>query len=145
MRFFGLLTPNRFIKGQKIVIECDYIFDPKHLSSLAEKENVIPELAVGMRIDAGNGLTLCDFSSAVVGTERLGFDIAKEERATFCFEAVLPNMVPGAYFFTPEVSIGDKDSYVPVCIYENAAMLQCERTELILGLFKPDYTVRRIV
>lgn len=144
MRFFGLLPPNRFIKGQKIVIECDYIFEPKYLIALAEKENVTPELAVGMRIDAGNGLTLCDFSSAVVGRERLRFDIKNEEKATFLFEGTLPNLVPGTYFFTPEVSIGDKDSYIPVIVYENAAMLQCERTELILGLFKPDYIVQRI-
>lgn len=145
MRFFGLLPPNRFIKGQMIVIECDYIFDPKHLSALAEKENVILELAVGIRVDAGNGLTLCDFSSSVVGKGLLGFDIAKEEKATFRFEGTLPNLAPGTYFFTPEVSIGDKNSYSPVCVYENAAMLQCERTELILGLFKPDYKIRRIV
>jgi hypothetical protein len=144
MRFFGLLPPNGFVKGQKIIIECDYHFDPRLLLALAEKENVVPELAVGMRIDAGNGLTLCDFSSAVVGTERLDFDIAKKEKATFRFEATLPNLAPGDYFFTPEVSIGSKDSYVPVTVYENAAMLHCERTELILGLFKPDYVVQRI-
>lgn len=144
IRFFGLLPPNRFVKGQKIVIECDYHFDPKLLHALAKRENVVPELAVGMRIDAGNGLTLCDFSSAVVGSERFDFDIAKEARATFRFEATLPNLAPGDYFFSPEVSIGSKEFYVPVIVYENAAMLHCERTELILGLFKPDYVVHRI-
>ena len=144
MRFFGLLPPNRFIKSQKIIIECDYQFDPKFLCTLAEKENVVPELAVGMRIDSGNGLTLCDFSSAVVGSERLKFDIAIDETATFRIEATLPNLAPGDYFFTPEISIGSKDSYVPVAVYENAALLYCERTELILGLFKPDYAVHRI-
>ena len=144
MRFFGLLPPNRFIKNQKIIIECDYQFDPEFLCTLAEKENVVPELAVGMRIDSGNGLTLCDFSSAVVGSERLKFDIAIEETGTFRIEATLPNLAPGDYFFTPEISIGSKDSYVPVAVYENAALLYCERTELILGLFKPDYAVHRI-
>ena len=144
MRFFGLLPPNRFIKGQKIIIECDYQFDPALLCNMAEKENVVPEIAVGIRVDAGNGLTLCDLSSAVIGPEHLDFDMAKEEWATFRFEATLPNLVPGNYFFTPAVSIGNKSSYTPVVVYENAAMLQCEKTEVILGLFKPDYLVRRI-
>ena len=144
MRFFGLLPPNRFVKGQKIVIECDYHFDPTFLCALAEKEKVVPELAVGVRVDAGNGLTLCDLSSAVVGSGHLDFDMTKEEKATFCFEATLPNLVPGDYFFTPAVSIGDVRSNAPVAVYENAAILHCERTELILGLFKPDYLVRRI-
>jgi ABC-type polysaccharide/polyol phosphate transport system ATPase subunit len=144
MRFFGLLPPNRFINEQKIVIECDYSFDSSVLSNLAIKEGVVPKLAVGMRVDASNGMPLCDFSSAVMNSEQFEFDIAKEARATFRFEATLPNLAPGNYFFTPEISIGNKDFYTPIAVYENAAILQCERTELILGLFKPDYLVQRI-
>lgn len=144
MRFFGLLPTNRFIKGQKIIIECDYRFEPSILCALAVEENVIPELAVGMRIDAGNGMPLCDFSSAAIELGKLNFDIAKDKFATFRFEGILPNLAPGDYFFTPAVSIGHKDSYVPIVVNENAAILHCERTELILGLFKPEYTVQRI-
>ena len=144
MRFFGLLPPNRFIKGQKIIIECDYRFEPSLLTVLAKEENVVPRIAVGMRIHSGNGMPLCDFSSAANEINQLNFDISKDEIATFRFEGILPNLAPGDYFFTPEVSIGDKDSYVPIEVNENAAILQCEKTELILGLFKPEYTVQRI-
>ncbi|MBU7583448.1 MAG: ABC transporter ATP-binding protein [Nostoc sp. TH1S01] len=144
MRFFGLLPTNRFINGQKIIIECDYCFDPSLLSALATKQGVVPKLAVGMRVDASNGMPLCDLSSAVQDTEQLKFDIAKEDRATFRFEATLPKLAPGNYFFSPAMSIGDQDCYLPIIVYENAAILQCERTELILGLFKPDYSVQRI-
>ena len=144
MRFFGLLPTNRFIKGQKIIIECDYRFDPSILCALAAAEKVVPELAIGMRIDTGNGIPLCDFSSAAIGTGKLNFDIAKDRFATFRFEGILPNLAPGDYFFTPAVSVGHKDSYVPIVVNENAAILQCERTELILGLFKPEYTAQRI-
>ncbi len=145
MRFFGLLPTNRFIKGQKIIIECDYRFEPSLLCALAEKENVDPELAIGMRIDTGNGMPLCDFSSVLIGSGKLNFDISKDRFATFRLEGTLPNLVPGDYFFTPEVSIGNKDSYVPIVVNENAAILQCDRTELIVGLFKPEYTVQRIL
>lgn len=144
MRFFGLLPTNRFVNGQKIIIECDYRFDPSLLSALATQHNVVPKLAVGMRVDASNGMPLCDFSSAVMDTKELEFDIAKEDCATFRFEATLPKLAPGNYFFSPVVSIGDKDWYIPIIAYENAAILQCERTELILGLFKPEYSVQRI-
>jgi ABC-type polysaccharide/polyol phosphate transport system ATPase subunit len=144
MRFFGLLPPNRFIKGQKIIIECDYRFEPSLLSILSEKENVVPRIALGMRIDSGNGMPLCDFSSAANKMTQLNFDISKDKIATFRFEGILPNLAPGDYFFTPAISIGDKDSYVPIEVNENAAILQCEKTELILGLFKPEYTVQRI-
>ena len=144
MRFFGLLPTNRFIKGQKIIIECDYRFEPSLLCALAAEENVDPEIAIGMRIDTGNGMPLCDFSSAAIGSGKLNFVIANDKFATFRFEGTLPNLAPGDYFFTPEVSIGNKDSYVPIVVNENAAILQCERTELILGLFKPEYKVQRI-
>lgn len=144
LRFFGLLPTNRFVKGQKIIIECDYRFEPSILCALAAEEEVVPELAIGMRIDAGNGMPLCDFSSVLIGSGKLNFDIAEEKFATFRFEGVLPNLAPGDYFFTPEVSIGHKDSYVPIVVNENAAILQCDRTELIVGLFKPEYTVQRI-
>ena len=144
MRFFGLLPTNRFVKGQKIIIECDYRFDPSVLCTLAAEEGVVPELAIGMRIDAANGMPLCDFSSVLIGSGKLNFDVAEDKFATFRFEGILPNLAPGDYFFTPEVSIGHKDSYLPIVVNENAAILQCDRTELIVGLFKPEYTVQRI-
>ncbi len=144
MRFFGLLPTNRFIKGQKIIIECDYRFEPSILCTLAAEEGVVPELAIGMRIDAANGMPLCDFSSVLIGSGKLNFDVAEDKFATFRFEGILPNLAPGDYFFTPEVSIGHKDSYLPIVVNENAAILQCDRTELIVGLFKPEYTVQRI-
>ena len=144
MRFFGLLPNNRFINGQKIIIECDYRFDNNLLHGLASEENVVPEIAASMRVDSSNGLPLCDFSSAAMNSEKFKFDLCKEDRATFRFEATLPNLAPADYFLTPGISIGDQESYVPIAVYENAAILQCEKTELILGLFKPDYIVRRI-
>jgi ABC-type polysaccharide/polyol phosphate transport system ATPase subunit len=144
MRLFGLIPPNRFINGQKIIIECDYCFNPSLLFTLSEKEGVPATLAVGMRVDASNGMPLCDFSSAVMNCEKFEFDISQENQASFRFEATLPNLAPGDYFFSPEISIGDQDLYIPVAIYENAAILHCEKTELILGLFKPDYSVKRI-
>jgi ABC-type polysaccharide/polyol phosphate transport system ATPase subunit len=144
MRFFGLLPTNRFVKGQKIIIECVYRFDPSVLCTLAAEEGVVPELAIGMRIDAANGMPLCDFSSVLIGSGKLNFDVAEDKFATFRFEGILPNLAPGDYFFTPEVSIGHKDSYLPIVVNENAAILQCDRTELIVGLFKPEYTVQRI-
>lgn len=144
VRFFGLLPPNRFINCQTIVIECDYTFDPASLCALASEEGVSPLLSIGMRVDAGNGMPLCDFSSSAMSSEPFDFDLSVDNKATFRFEATLPRLAPGEYFFTPAVSIGDKDSYIPIAVYENTAILHCERSELILGLFKPDYTVQRI-
>jgi hypothetical protein len=89
-------------------------------------------------------MPLCDFSSVLIGSGKLNFDVAEDKFATFRFEGILPNLAPGDYFFTPEVSIGHKDSYLPIVVNENAAILQCDRTELIVGLFKPEYTVQRI-
>jgi ABC-type polysaccharide/polyol phosphate transport system ATPase subunit len=144
MRLIGLLPTNRFTNGQKIIIECDYRFDNNLLHTLASEENVVPEIAASMRVDSSNGMPLCDFSSAAMNSEKFKFDLCKEDRATFRFEATLPNLAPADYFLTPGISIGDQESYVPIAVYENAAILQCEKTELILGLFKPDYIVRRI-
>ena len=141
VRAYGLQSPNRFVHGQKLAFEFDYQFDTEWMLENALKDDVPLHLCASLRVDTAKGLILCDFSSRRVSRTWPVEQFRKEKTYTFRIEGTLPKLLQGEYFFTPAISIGEETRQFPVAAFENMFSLHCEGPEVVLGLFRPAYTV----
>jgi hypothetical protein len=144
VRAYGLIQPNRFQGGQELIFECDYQFDPTIIRAIIDQEQVIPNLLIGIRIDSSNNTVITDMASTALGNGLIDFDILAEQKATFRFTCIMPNLAHGAYFLTPGIAVGDGKACIPLRGYDNLIELRCEPSDMVLGLIKFDYNVKRV-
>ncbi len=145
VRAYGLMPPNRFKGGQELIFECDYQFDPTMISAIiAQEEKVVPNLLIGLRLDSSTGTVITDIASTALGNGLMDFDIFTEQNATFRFRCIMPNLSHGYYFLTPGIAIGNEHVLIPLRGYDNLIELRCEPSDMILGLLKINYDLKRL-
>lgn len=143
VRIYGLEPPNS-LTNENIRIECDYRIDPDVIKKVCEMHQVEPNMLVGLRLDTGNGLTVCDIANAIIEDGRtLGVDMLHEKQCTISFSCILPTFCQGQYFISPVVSLGLLDRFVALCGYDNLVLLNCIPTRKVLGLLRPNYKITR--
>lgn len=144
VRAYGLMTPNRFQGGQELIFECDYQFDPTLINTIITQENVKHNLLIGLRLDSSKNTVITDMASTALGNGSIDFDIFTEHKATFRFSCTMPNLAHGDYFLTPGIAVGNGDTCIPLRGYDNLIELRCEPSEMVLGLMRFDYNLKRV-
>jgi lipopolysaccharide transport system ATP-binding protein len=144
VRAYGLMSPNIFTGGQELIFECDYQFDPAIISGIIAKEKVTPNLLIGLRLDSSQNVVITDMASTALNDGMLDFDLFTEQEATFRFCCTMPNLAHGDYFLTPGIAVGNSNGCVPLRGYDNLIELRCDPSEMVLGLIKIDYNLKRV-
>ncbi len=144
VRFYNVTAPDRIMQNQKLIIQCDYRLDNDILRKIIIEKQIDKNLMLAIRIDNQKGIPITTLASGIHGDGLLEIDIETISFATYEFSCILPLLARGNYFFTPEVSLGTQDNFVPIIVYENFAMLTYEPDEQVHGIFKPEYSIKRI-
>lgn len=144
MRIYGLEAPN-ILRHDELLVECDYAIQPQQINMLKAEHHVEPHMLVGLRFDSARGLTIFDLGNAALGTRwLLEVNMLEETQATLRFHCTLPKFYPGEYFLTPVVSMGTLHHFVALCGYDNLALLNIQREEVVLGILRPDFLIEVI-
>jgi ABC-type polysaccharide/polyol phosphate transport system ATPase subunit len=137
-----LRHPNLLSQTARMKIDLDLEFDSAHIADICKEHDVLPKLFVGVRVDSSKGIVLFD----LVGDGLRGLDIdpLSDTKATISIDCAMPLLRGGDYFLTPGIAVGSVDHLVPLWSSDNAVMITIEAEQAVLGLMKPEFTIRRI-
>jgi ABC-type polysaccharide/polyol phosphate transport system ATPase subunit len=138
-----LRPPNLLSQMARLKIDLELEFDSAQIARACREHDVIPKLFVGVRVDSRKGIVLFDLAAGSDGPDGLGIDPLLEAKATVSIDCAMPILSGGDYFLTPGIAVGSVDHLVPLWSCDNAAMITIESDQTVLGLIKPDFTIRR--
>ena len=144
LRVHELRPPNLMSQGARLKIDLELEFFPALIAKVCKENDVVPRIFVGVRVDSRQGVVLFDLTNSVDGPDELKIDALSDSSAVVSIDCAMPTLGAGDYFLTPGIAVGSVDHLVPLWSCDNAAMITIEAGQTVLGLMKPEFTVRRI-
>jgi lipopolysaccharide transport system ATP-binding protein len=141
----NLKYPNIIIRGSTIVVFLQIKLDFHKINEMVEKENVLKNLFIGIRLDNYKGLPVFDIFHELPEHEMHLLEETKKNIIDVEFEVEIPELCQGNYFVTYGIGLGKPHQIVPLCSCDNATMLILEPHNEILGQMRPKFKSKRIL
>jgi ABC-type polysaccharide/polyol phosphate transport system ATPase subunit len=139
-----LRAPNFLSQTARLKIDLELELDTTQIATICREHNVAPKLFVGVRVDSRKGIVLFDLANESDGPGGLDIDPLLDSNAIVSIDCAMPTLSADNYFLTPGIAVGSIGHLVPLWSCDNAAMITIESSQTVLGLMKPEYTVRRV-
>jgi lipopolysaccharide transport system ATP-binding protein len=147
LRVRGIQPPNLIRGGDELIMRARFELDRQRIAALAAEKPCEDILQFALRFENAQGVTL---TSAFTGPGEEGAagialaDLADGEPVTMEFRVRLPRLAPGEYYLSLGTALGRTGQTTPLLEYVHLISLICIQQELIMGLSKWDYTIRRV-
>ncbi len=141
----GLKHPNIMVRGSNIQAALQIQLNYEVINEIADKENCLQNLFVGIRCDSYRGISVFDIFHEVPANEIALMAKEKQYRLDLEFEIEVPELSQGNYFLSYGVAIGSLNQVIPLYSCDNVTMLTLESNNQILGQMRPKYTSKRML
>ncbi len=141
----GVKHPNIIIRGTILTISLQVQLDHLKHNSIAEKENQIKNLIIGIRFDNNHGVPVFDIIHELSPKELHELEERNINTVDLQFEIEVPELRQGDYFITFGIAIGIIHQVTPLYSSDNVLILTLEPDNKILGQLRPKYQSKRIM
>ena len=143
VKILGTFNGNCCYYNDDVKVIIDYEFDFEQLSNIVFTRNVLNIILFGLRIENSSGVVLTDLASSI--NERFNKITAQKnlKKLRLIFNFKIPNLLPGEYWFSPELAIGEQNNLVQLSEYVYMFSLKILEKEKVLGLLKIPYKIEK--
>ena len=138
----GLSDGSSLVGGQKVSITADFHWDPSVLADIVTREEVEPNITVGIVLADNKGLYIFG-GNGFDGGIFLDYRTAKSAR--FRFDFIMPFLADGDYFLGLAIAVGSQVKHAQLRWYDCFLPVRVtSSTKMVFGVLALDYAVEHV-
>lgn len=135
----GVKEKQFFSWGDEVDVSIYLNMDIEKLRMLLLTHLVKNQLLVGLRMENMQKVVITDFASSILDNKE--YHMGADSKICVTYKIVMPNLLSGEYWFSPELALGTQDNLVVICEYVYMFKLICQSRDKVLGIIKFDYDI----
>lgn len=142
LKIYGLEAPNIATGGREIKVVCRFSWGVSYLESLISGQGYKNDITLGITVSDRKGTYLFGCNGF---DHNIHIDCLANKHSMVEFTFKMPHLVPGDYFLSVAIALGNLENHVQLKWYDGLLQLKCfEGGRKAFGVMAIDYEMKQI-